>query len=242
MAHFNPQMCEPSCCVDCAGKIILDEEKCTLCWETSGDVIRAELWRMDVPPVLVAELLAGCICDPEAGDYELRVFCRVGDGEVTFVVDEDTVPGDWDCDGVCDCSYLEGKQVAVTFAGSGVFSVLDGTYLGTVVRDEFRELCYVYLEKQAVPETGLVRSSFYYDFTTGLLGPRSYHMQFGDPLCHYHYFNGAYLGSGLFVSSRLLAGNVKVAGRLSYSNQSSVPCPVPLDLHDIRFHWRVLDA
>jgi hypothetical protein len=134
MAHFNPQMCEPSCCVNCAGQIILNEDNCTLCWETSGDVIRAELWRMDTPPVLVVEAVSGCICDPTPGDYELRVFCQVGEGEVTFVVDEDTVPGDWDCTLICkcDCEELQeagytGLRVSVT-TNADVWDEADGTY------------------------------------------------------------------------------------------------------------------
>ena len=89
---------------------------------------------MDEPPVMVAELLAGCICDPEPGDYELRVFCRVGDGEITLVVDEDTVPGDWDCV-ICSgsgCDEWFGRVALVTIIGSGDFSVFNGTYSAIV--------------------------------------------------------------------------------------------------------------
>jgi hypothetical protein len=86
---------------------------------------------MDELPVLVAELAGGCICDPEPGDYELRVFCRVGDGEIALVVDEDTVPDDWDCVLECGCAYLDGKSVEVTITASGIYSALAGTYIAT---------------------------------------------------------------------------------------------------------------
>jgi hypothetical protein len=135
MAHFNPQMCEPSCCVNCAGSITLNEDNCTLCWETSGDVIRAELWRIDDPPVMVSDAAtSGCICDPEPGDYELRVFCSVGDGEITLVVDEDTVPDDWECTlkCKCDCEELQAAGytgLEVTFsANASEWNEANGTY------------------------------------------------------------------------------------------------------------------
>ncbi len=140
MAHFNPQKCEPSCCVNCAGRIILDEDNCTLCWETSGDVVRAELWRMDTPPVLVDDRRAGCICDPEPGNYELRVFCQRGPSEFDFVVYEDTVPDDWDCEELCcdrnasnGClSFLGDVVIEVTYSGyKGCLSQFNGTYVLT---------------------------------------------------------------------------------------------------------------
>jgi hypothetical protein len=66
---------------------------------------------MDTPPVLVAELNSGCIINPAAGDYELRAFCQVGEGEVTLVVDEETV-GEWEsceatscCQDIIDAGY-----------------------------------------------------------------------------------------------------------------------------------------
>jgi hypothetical protein len=84
---------------------------------------------MDEPPVLVSESLASCICDPEPGDYELRVFCRVGDGEITLVVDEDTVPDDWECFEVCPCDTRIDGQYLITIEATGdAWSQLSGTY------------------------------------------------------------------------------------------------------------------
>jgi hypothetical protein len=159
MAHFNPQMCEPSCCVNCAGSITLNEDNCTLCWETSGDVIRAELWRIGDPPVLVDELLAGCICDPEPGDYELRVFCRVGEGEITLVVDEATVPDDWECAGICKCDCEELQELGytgleVTFsANASEWNEANGTYFFP-----FGSICYGYsnVKGEVVTRSGVI--------------------------------------------------------------------------------------
>ena len=126
MAHFNPQMCEPSCCVHCAGRIILDEDNCTLCWETSGSVVRAELWRMSSPQRIAAVSPNGCLCDPSAGTYQLKVFCGIADNVTEYVVDTATVPDDWECE-VCSCDWIGNKILRVTVdEATGLFSPIAG--------------------------------------------------------------------------------------------------------------------
>jgi hypothetical protein len=88
---------------------------------------------MDTPPVLVAELLAGCICDPDIGDYQLRVFCGVGSNVTAYVVDEETVPGDWDCTAIDCCDYLDGKTLRLTVNATGGYSALTGVYTEPVI-------------------------------------------------------------------------------------------------------------
>jgi hypothetical protein len=131
MPHFNPQMCEPSCCVNCAGRIILNEDNCTLCWETSGDVIRAELLR---DGEVILQMRQGCLCSPSPGEYELRVYCgNQGDG-VAVVVDQLEVPSDFldECtsNGACD-PQIE-TTMRFTVDASGVLALFNGSYIREV--------------------------------------------------------------------------------------------------------------
>jgi hypothetical protein len=128
MPHFNPQMCEPSCCVNAGGGFInFDPDSGLLCFETFGDVIRAELWLLVDPPALIGTGLGGCICLPVPGIYQLRVYISIGDGEVYYVADEYEVLS-LEPTGLCECDYWDGKTVQITFEGTGAYSVLSGTY------------------------------------------------------------------------------------------------------------------
>jgi hypothetical protein len=199
MAHFNPQMCEPSCCVNCAGQISINADNCTLCWETSGDVIRAELWRMDEPPVLVSDQAAGCALNPTAGDYELRAFCRVGDGEITMLVDEETV-GTWEsCESASCCEDILAafSQLRLTVTATGdEWSDASGTWV-------FNDSCGELVFQWAPSFTG----GFYSGVSTITSGGYS---ESYDTYWKYESVTASfYPGSGVFASVVLRARYIK---------------------------------
>jgi hypothetical protein len=101
---------------------------------------------MDEPPMLVAEASGGMLGYPEPGDYELRAFCRVGEGEITLVVANETV-GEWDeCEPASCCgesTQTVRATATLTIVGS-IWNRWSGTFVLNKRGGEDSQYCGLY--------------------------------------------------------------------------------------------------